>query len=78
MKFAETYCSQCGEAFGPGDEGFSSCSEHLRAENERLRALLRGLEPYLGAIVCYASTMSEHEPNRIVAQIRAELVTLDD
>jgi hypothetical protein len=29
-RFEKTYCSQCGCEFGPGDEGFSSCSQHVR------------------------------------------------
>lgn len=28
MKFQNVYCSQCGQGFGPGDEGFSSCKSH--------------------------------------------------
>jgi hypothetical protein len=27
-RFACVTCSQCGWAFGPGDNGFSSCGEH--------------------------------------------------
>jgi hypothetical protein len=27
-KFNETFCSQCGEAFGPGDSGYSHCQDH--------------------------------------------------
>jgi hypothetical protein len=27
-KFSKTFCSQCGQEFGPGDHGFSHCSEH--------------------------------------------------
>jgi hypothetical protein len=27
-KFKETFCSQCGEGFGPGDSGYSSCKSH--------------------------------------------------
>lgn len=27
-RFAETFCSQCGKAFGPGDSGFSHCTDH--------------------------------------------------
>jgi len=27
-KFKATYCSQCGQAFGPGDNGFSHCENH--------------------------------------------------
>ena len=28
-KFEETFCSQCGESFGPGDSGYSHCKDHL-------------------------------------------------
>jgi regulator of replication initiation timing len=45
----------------------------LTQENERLRAALLGVEPYIDAIVCYASTMDEHEPNRIAVNVRAAL-----
>jgi hypothetical protein len=27
-KFDKTFCSQCGQEFGPGDHGFSHCSDH--------------------------------------------------
>lgn len=27
-RFPKTYCSQCGEEFGPGDSGFSHCADH--------------------------------------------------
>lgn len=27
-KFEKTYCSQCGSEFGPGDSGYSHCSDH--------------------------------------------------
>lgn len=27
-KFPYTYCSQCGESFGPGNHGFSECESH--------------------------------------------------
>jgi hypothetical protein len=27
-KFAETFCSQCGRTFGPGDHGYSHCQDH--------------------------------------------------
>jgi hypothetical protein len=29
-KFDHTFCSQCGAEFGPGDNGFSHCSDHMR------------------------------------------------
>lgn len=27
-KFDATYCSQCGKVFGPGNHGFSHCTDH--------------------------------------------------
>lgn len=30
-RFAQTYCSQCGRSFGPGNHGFSSCRSHRPA-----------------------------------------------
>lgn len=27
-RFPVTFCSQCGEEFGPGNHGFSHCSDH--------------------------------------------------
>lgn len=27
-RFSHTYCSQCGDEFGPGDEGYSHCADH--------------------------------------------------
>jgi len=32
-KFAETYCSQCGQNLGPGDSGVSDCRDHASVEN---------------------------------------------
>jgi hypothetical protein len=32
-KFNETYCSQCGGAFGPGDHGYSRCDHHKGLTN---------------------------------------------
>ena len=29
MKFKNVSCSQCGNSFGPGDHGYSSCQSHL-------------------------------------------------
>lgn len=28
LKFANVFCSQCGQEFGPGDHGFSHCENH--------------------------------------------------
>lgn len=37
---------------------------------EEARSVLSRLEPHLDAIVCYASAMDEHEPNRIAFDAR--------
>jgi hypothetical protein len=34
---------------------------------------MKGLEPHLDAIVCYASTQGEHEPNRLAVDARAAI-----
>jgi len=46
---------------------------HLKEQNAALLSVLEGLEPYLDAIVCYASTMEEHAPNRLVVNARAAI-----
>lgn len=37
-KFPDTFCSQCGESFGPGDSGYSHCQDHraVRGRNSDL------------------------------------------
>lgn len=45
----------------------------LLARIAALGEALRGLEPYLDAIVCYASDMGEHEPNRLAFNVRKAL-----
>ena len=32
-RFAETFCSQCGGEFGPGDSGYSHCKNHRTADS---------------------------------------------
>ena len=27
-RFKNVFCSQCGETFGPGDHGYSHCTDH--------------------------------------------------
>lgn len=46
-------------------------AEAAQEEIETLKALICRIEPYVDAIVCYASTMGEHEPNRIAHEVRA-------
>lgn len=45
----------------------------LKAENEQQSNLLKRIEPHIDAIVCYASTMKEHEPNGLALDLHAAL-----
>lgn len=51
--------------------------EELEAKLRKAAEVMRKVEPYLDAIICYASTMDEHEPNRIAAEFRAFLATME-
>ena len=46
-KFENVFCSQCGNDFGPGDHGFSSCKSHrergMKAEIEAHRKITEAL-----------------------------------
>ena len=44
-----------------------------RAAAPDLPALLKRIEPHIDAIVCYASTRDEHEPNKLAVDLRAAL-----
>ena len=44
---------------------------------QRAVDLLRRVEPHLDAIICYASTMGEHGPNRLAYDVRAFLASVD-
>ena len=59
-RFENTFCSQCGQEFGPGDHGFSHCRNHsqdvfsmagqtarLHLALSELAALVRGECPAL-------------------------------
>ena len=45
-------------------------------EYARLIEAARKVEPFLDAIICYASTMDEHAPNKIVHEFRAALAAI--
>jgi hypothetical protein len=53
--------------------GIDAPDAHLIAAAPELLAAVQGLEPYLDAIVCYASTQGEHEPNRLAVAARAAI-----
>lgn len=45
--------------------------EAAEEERHKLEGLIRRIEPHIDAIVDYASTMGEHEPNRIAHEVRS-------
>lgn len=48
--------------------------------DEKVKALVeaaKALNPYVDAIVCYASTMDEHKPNRLAVNFRDALAQLE-
>jgi len=48
MKFQETFCSQCGQGFGPGDQGYSSCKSHTPKHQNNWAAYSRMARGALG------------------------------
>jgi len=73
------------------DELRKFCKIHINGYTEWILALLdrldayesvveaaRKLEPHLDKLVCYASTTSEHEPNKLVANMVKALEGLED
>lgn len=44
-RFGHTYCSQCGGEFGPGNQGYSQCSDH-GAPNDTPRTNAEVVKPY--------------------------------
>jgi len=48
MKFQETFCSQCGQGFGPGDGGYSSCKSHTPKHQHNYAAYSRMARGALG------------------------------
>lgn len=65
-RFPDTFCSQCGQSFGPGDNGYSHCEHHQQVEprNEPLiklrREMLRVLE-YARSYRMHPLGPGEHE-----------------
>lgn len=39
-RFPEVSCSQCGQSFGPGDHGFSHCSDHGVEQSRTVRRIV--------------------------------------
>lgn len=62
---------------GVPDEEVQRAAEVILAAPAVISLLAR-LEPYLDAIVCFASSTDEHEPNAIAADVRGWLGHLRD
>lgn len=52
---------------------FDEANANLIAAAPDLYKALANLEPYLDAIVCYASTIEEHPPNGFILETKAAL-----
>ena len=69
MKFQETFCSQCGQGFGPGDQGFSSCKSHAPKHQHSYAAYSRMSRGALG--------ISQTEVAQALGVTRATIVRLE-
>ena len=69
MKFQETFCSQCGQNFGPGDQGYSSCKSHAPKHQNNWAAYSRMARGALG--------LSQVEVAQAVGVTRATIVRLE-
>jgi len=74
-KFPETSCSQCGGSFGPGNHGFSHCSQHEYAaattpalKTIRLRAI-KLHEQMRDADLTLSAFNAERSINKIDAEL---------
>ena len=59
---------------------YKSRKSHIVDLERRLvtfQEALHAIEPYLDAIICYASTIDEYAPNGIVLKVRAALASAD-
>jgi hypothetical protein len=55
------------------DRALAAGAAHTAAQRDEFLALLLRIQPHLDAIVCYASTMDEHEPNRLALDVHAAI-----
>ena len=69
MKYQETFCSQCGQGFGPGDQGYSSCKSHAPKHQNNWAAYSRMARGALG--------LSQTEVAQALGVSRATIVRLE-
>ncbi len=72
-RFPVTYCSSCGEEFGPGESGYSHCDDHLdldiAAAIQSLRARTYGGLVYIDAQ--HAREARARDDKALAMQIKA-------
>jgi hypothetical protein len=73
-KFAETYCSQCGQNLGPGDSGVSHCKDHMRLE-ELSPALRKAAEAVIDRWFTPNWTHDAVHTGELIAALRDALQT---
>jgi len=47
-RYPETWCSQCGRGFGPGNSGYSSCTDHADPDHKSLAVAVEALHIAVG------------------------------
>lgn len=50
--------------------------KELHERAAKAEALLRRIEPYIDSIICYASTVSDYEGNRLAVDFKAHVAAL--
>ena len=59
-RFLQTYCSQCGIALGPGDDGVSRCMDHAPAKRHSTREVLTELVDALHTLLQATKDLQDH------------------
>jgi hypothetical protein len=74
-RFPETWCSQCGRGFGPGNAGYSHCTEHHKPLNsvfvEASKQLLNMRSPHV------VGEPDRHDAEELVACLRRLAAIVD-
>lgn len=74
-RFPNVSCSQCGGEFGPGDHGFSHCSNH---KNARLLTRLANSSDALAHTAADVIRQQDAEIRRLIDSLRGAAETCED
>lgn len=65
-RYPETWCSQCGRGFGPGDSGYSHCTDHADPDHKSLAVAVAALQTVVGKYVpSMVETPAEQRARRL-------------